>query len=137
MVGDPHEKAYAGRLRDMQNWIGGSDWSPREALYVPPPPRTVEDYMADLVRFANRHDLGVMEHAAIVHAQFESIHPLTDGNGGIGRALINTVFPRRGATRRVVIPLASAVVARREDYFAALGAHRTGDVGPLLSAFAG
>lgn len=136
MADDPHEHPYAGRPRDMQNWIGGSDWSPRGALYVPPPPDTVEGYLDDLVQFINRDDLGVMEQAAIVHAQFESIHPFTDGNGRIGRALINTVYRRRTATRRVVVPLASAVVARREDYFTALGAYRLGDVGPLLAAFA-
>ncbi|MFS3127631.1 Fic family protein [Nocardioides sp. Bht2] len=135
MAEDPHEKSYAGRLRDMQNWIGGSDWSPREALYVPPPAETVAGYLDDLATFVNRDDLGVLEQAAVVHAQFESIHPFTDGNGRIGRALINTVFRRRGATRRVVIPLASAVVARRDEYFAALGAYRDGDLAPLLTAF--
>ncbi|MEU4601366.1 Fic family protein [Kribbella sp. NPDC023972] len=135
MVDDPHEHAYAGRFRDMQNWIGGSDHSPRNAVYVPPPPETVDEYMADLVAFANRTDLPVLAQAAILHAQFESIHPFTDGNGRIGRALINTVLRRRGTTRRVVVPLASALVARRDDYFDVLGAYREGRIEPIIRSF--
>lgn len=136
MVDDEHEADYAGRLRDMQNWIGGSDHSPRGALYVPPPPRTVDAYLEDLIAYANRRDVGVLEQAAIVHAQFESIHPFTDGNGRIGRALVNTIFRRRGTTRTLVVPLASAVVARRDEYFDSLGAYRAGDAGPLIASFA-
>lgn len=136
MADDPHERTYAGRLRDVQNWIGGSDHSPRNALYVPPPPDTVPDYMDDLVEFANRRDLNVVAQAAIAHAQFESIHPFTDGNGRIGRALINTILRRRGVTRRVVIPLASALVARRDHYFDVLGRYRAGDAGPIIDSFA-
>jgi Fic family protein len=135
MVDDRFEHAYAGRFRDMQNWIGGSDHSPRNAIYVPPPPESVDGYMTDLMAFANRTDLPVLAQAAIVHAQFESIHPFTDGNGRIGRALINTVLRRRGATRRVVIPLASALVARRDDYFEVLGAYREGRIEPIIRAF--
>jgi Fic family protein len=135
MAEDASEHAYAGKLRDMQNWIGGSDHSPRGALYVPPPPETVEDYLADLLRFANRSDMSALAQAGIVHAQFESIHPFSDGNGRIGRALINTVLRRRGVTQRVVVPLASALVVRREEYFEALNAYRTGDAGPIVVAF--
>ena len=135
MQGDPGEAAYAGRLRDMQNWIGGSDYSPRNALYVPPPPETVEDYMEDLVAFTNRDDLSAMVQAAIAHAQFESIHPLTDGNGRIGRALVNTVLRRRGVTSTVVVPLASALVARREAYFDVLTRYREGEPEPIIAAF--
>ena len=136
MRDDPGEAPYAGRLRTVQNWIGGSNYSPRGALYVPPPPATVPDYMADLLAFANRDDLPALVQAAIVHAQFESIHPFTDGNGRIGRALINTVLRRRGATTRVVVPLASALVARRDRYFDLLNAYREGDVSPLIATFA-
>jgi Fic family protein len=135
MIEDPIERSYAGRFRDMQNWIGGSDHSPRNAVYVPPPPETVEGYVDDLVAFANRTDVPVLVQAAIVHAQFESIHPFTDGNGRIGRALINTVLRRRGATTRVVVPLASALVARRQDYFDVLGDYRDGDAGPIVRGF--
>lgn len=135
MTDDPHEWPSAGQVREVQNWIGGSDYSPRGAVYVPPPPETVTDYVADLIAFSNRGDLGVMTQAAIAHAQFESIHPFTDGNGRIGRALINTIFRKRKATRRVVIPLASALVARRDSYFDTLTAYREGDAGPIVTAF--
>jgi Fic family protein len=136
MRDDPGEAPYAGRLRTVQNWIGGSNYSPRGALYVPPPPATVPDYMDDLLAFANRDDLPALVQAAIAHAQFESIHPFTDGNGRIGRTLINTVLRRRGATTRVVVPLASALVARRDHYFDLLNAYRGGDVRPLIATFA-
>jgi len=136
MRDDPGEAAYAGRTRDMQNWIGGSDYSPRNALYVPPPPETVDDYLDDLVAFVNRDDLSAMVQAAIAHAQFESIHPFTDGNGRIGRALVNTVLRRRGVTTKVVVPLASALVARREAHFEVLNEYRSGDPEPIIAAFA-
>ena len=136
MVEDPYETPYAGRLRDMQNWIGRSDYSPRNALYVPPPDETVEAYMVDLLEFANRDDVPALAQAAIAHAQFESIHPFTDGNGRIGRALINTILRRREVTSRIVVPLASALVARKETYFEVLAAYREGDAGPIIQAFA-
>ncbi len=133
---DPTEGQHAGRLRTVQNWIGGSDYSPRDALYVPPPPGTLHAYIDDLMEFVNRNDIPVLIQAAIAHAQFESIHPFADGNGRIGRALINTIFRRRGATTRLVVPLASALVAHRERYFGALNAYRTGDLRPLILTFA-
>ena len=135
MLEDPTERVYAGRLRDVQNWIGGSDHSPRNALFVPPPPGTVADYMRDLVAFANRDDLPVLAQAAIAHAQFESIHPFTDGNGRIGRAVINTVLRRRGTTSRVIVPIASALVAHRDRYFDLLDEYRAGHVQPFVLAF--
>ncbi len=136
MVDDPYDKDQAGRTRDVQNWIGGSDHSPRAAIYVPPPPETVDAYMADLVQFANRSDMPALAQAAIAHAQFESIHPFTDGNGRIGRALVNAILRRRGATSHVVIPLASSLVAHRDRYFATLDAYRDGDPAPIVSVFA-
>ncbi|HEY3605949.1 MAG TPA: Fic family protein [Pseudonocardiaceae bacterium] len=136
MADDPSEYMYAGRWRDVQNWIGGSDYSPRGALYVPPPPDTVSPYVDDLIAFANRDDLSVLAQAAVAHAQFESIHPFTDGNGRIGRALINAILRYRGATTRVVVPLASALVAHRDRYFDLLSAYRLGEVRPLIESFA-
>lgn len=136
VIDDPQEAPYADRLRDMQNWIGGSDHSPRGALHVPPAPERVEQLMADLVDYLNRDDVPVMVQAAIAHGQFESIHAFTDGNGRIGRALVSAVLRRRGVTRNTVVPLASGLLARRDTYFAALGSYRLGDPAPLIELFA-
>jgi Fic family protein len=137
LMGDePGEAPHTGRLRTVQNWIGGSDYSPRGAHYVPPPHETVPDYMNDLITFANREDLPALVQAAVAHAQFDSIHPFTDGNGRIGRALINTVLRRRGATTQLVVPLASALVAHRDRYFDVLDSYRGGNLRPLIATFA-
>lgn len=136
MVDDAHEADYAGSLRDMQNWIGGSDHSPRSALHVPPKPERLKGLMDDLVAYLNRDDVPALVQAAIGHAQFESIHAFTDGNGRIGRALVSAVLRRRGVTKNAVIPLASGLLARRDDYFAALGTYRLGDPTPLILLFA-
>ena len=136
MKSESDERGYAGQLRTMQNWVGGSDHSPRNALFVPPPPELVAGHMEDLISFMGRDDLPALAQAAIAHAQFETIHPFTDGNGRIGRALINSILRRRGVTERVVVPLATALVAHREQYFAALEAYRNGHLDPLLDLFA-
>lgn len=127
LVDDPNDGRFAGTTRTVQNWIGGSDYTPRGAIHVPPPPDTVDVYMADLVEFANRNDMPALVQAALVHAQFESIHPFTDGNGRIGRALINAVLRRRGVTHHLVVPIASALVADIAAYFAAVNVYRDGD----------
>lgn len=129
----PDQQHHAGRFRTVQNWIGGSDYTPRNALYVPPPPELVPDLLADLVTFANRDDVPVLVQAAAVHAQFESIHPFVDGNGRIGRTLIHAVLRRRRVTRHLTVPLASALVAHRESYFDALGDYREGHLRPMVS----
>lgn len=136
MRDDPDEKSYAGRPRDMQNWIGGSDHSPRDALFVPPAPGRVAELMGDLIAYVNRNDIPALMQASFAHAQFESIHPFTDGNGRIGRALVGASLRRRGVTRNAVIPVASGILARRDDYFAALTTYREGNPEPIFILFA-
>jgi Fic family protein len=136
MAEDLTEARFAGRLRPMQNWIGGSDYSPRGADYIPPPPELVAAYLDDLMTYARRRDMPALLQATIVHAQFESIHPFTDGNGRIGRALINAVLRRRGVTTSTVVPIASSIVADTQRYFDALSAYRTGRLEPLVELFA-
>ncbi|BDZ39455.1 Fic family protein [Microbacterium suwonense] len=136
MQADPLEAEYAGRLRDMQNWIGGSDHSPRDALHVPPAPERVPALMDDLISYLNRDDVPVIVQAAIGHAQFESIHGFTDGNGRIGRALVSAVLRRRGVTRNAVVPITSGLLAMRDEYFAALGDYRQGHPTRMIDLFA-
>lgn len=128
---DLGDRAWAGRFRAEQNWLGGSDYSPRGAVYVPPPPDFVPELMEDLIRFVNRDDVPVLAQAAIAHAQFESIHPFTDGNGRIGRALIGALLQRRGVTLHATLPVASGLGALRAGYFDALTAYRRGETDPL------
>lgn len=127
MSPDYYAAADSGAIRTVQNWIGGSDYTPLDAMYVAPPPELVSDLMADLLTFANRTALPIVAQAAITHAQFLSIHPLTDGNGRIGRALISATLRRRGLTRRVTVPLASVMLADTSRYFDELTAYRRGD----------
>ncbi len=132
----PDEAHRAGVFRTIQNWVGGSDYSPIGALHVPPPPETVPAYLDDLFAFADRDDLPVIVQAAIVHAQFESIHPFIDGNGRIGRTLIHAVLRRRRATRHLTVPIASALVSHRERYFAALEDYRAGNARTIVAMLA-
>lgn len=133
MANDPSERSYAGKFRDMQNWVGGSDHSPRNALLIPAPPQLLPELLEDLIAFANRDDVPALAQAAIAHAQFETIHPFTDGNGRVGRALINAILMRRRASG-LLTPIATALVARRDEYFALLNGYRAGELEPLVIA---
>lgn len=126
------EKDWAGRYRTQQNWIGGSDRAPLGAVHIPPPPDLVEPLMKDLVQYANRDDLDGVSQAAIVHAQFEAIHPFTDGNGRVGRGLIGAIYRRSGLTRDVTVPAAAAMLADVDAYFDHLKAYREGDVDHMV-----
>lgn len=138
MVEDESEAHLAGDLRPMQNWIGGSDHSPRGALYVPPPPELLPELIADLMDFVGRWDLPILPQAAIAHAQFEAIHPFTDGNGRIGRALAAGILARRGVVESgMTVPVAAALAEVRAQYFSALTAFHAGDAGPIISLWAG
>ncbi|MFE4228709.1 Fic family protein [Arthrobacter sp. NPDC056886] len=132
MKDDPMDGPHAGKFREVQNWIGGSDHSPRGAIHVPPPPELVPELMEDLMAFCNRRDVPIMAQAAIAHAHFESIHPFTDGNGRIGRALIGAISRRRGLTKNTVTPIASAMVADVDTYFSLVNNYRSGDADPFV-----
>ncbi|MCA1676694.1 MAG: Fic family protein, partial [Actinobacteria bacterium] len=110
--------------RTVQNWIGGNDWHPLDAQFVPPPPEHVGALMDDLVQYANGGTHAALIQAALVHAQFETIHPYTDGNGRVGRALIHTVLTRRGLTPSAVLPLSLVLLTRSDAYVDGLTAYR-------------
>ncbi len=133
---NPDEQHRAGKFREVQNWISGSDYAPIGALYIPPPPETVADYLEDLFAYANRTDVPPVIQAAITHAQFESIHPFVDGNGRIGRTLIHAVLRRRRITRHLTAPIASALVAHRQRYFDALEDYRNGHAATIVAMLA-
>jgi Fic family protein len=116
--------SYAGHLRTLQNWIGGSSYNPCSALFVPPPPQEVEALLEDLCAFCNEDSLPAVAQAAIAHSQFETIHPFIDGNGRTGRALIHVVLRRRGLAERVLPPISLVLATWAADYISGLTATR-------------
>src|SRR5579875_2417019 len=115
---------YAGKFREQQNWIGGSEYNPCAAAFVPPPPEYVADLMADLVAFANDDSLPPVAQAAIAHAQFETIHPFVASNGRTGRALVHLIFRRRGVAPHVLPPVSLVLATWAQDYVGCLEATR-------------
>jgi Fic family protein len=119
-----HIREHAGKLRTIQNWIGGSGYNPCNASFVPPPPDRVEPLLEDLCAFCNEDQLPAVAQAAIAHAQFETIHPFVDGNGRVGRALIHLVLRRRGLEERALPPISLVLATRSSDYIDGLAATR-------------
>jgi Fic family protein len=119
---------HGGSFRTVQNWIGGSDYNPCSADFVPPPPELVEGLMGDLVAFCNGEDLPPVAQAAVAHAQFETVHPFVDGNGRTGRTMIHLVLRRRGLAGRVLPPVSLVLATLARDYVGGLTATRY--VGP-------
>lgn len=122
--------------RDQQVWIGGGSLGPHTAQFVPPHHERVTALMDDLVVFANRVDLPVLVQTAIAHAQFETIHPFPDGNGRVGRALIQAMLRGGQLTRNVAVPVSAGLLHDTGRYFDALGAYRSGDIAPIVRSIA-
>lgn len=114
-----------GELRRSQNWIGGT--RPGNAAFVPPPPEHVPALLADMERFI--HDDGTelppMVRVALIHAQFETIHPFLDGNGRIGRLLIAALFEQWGLLAEPLMYLSGYLKQHQAEYYRRLSAIRT------------
>jgi len=115
---------HAGRIRTVQNWIGGRGFNPCDAAFVPPPPEHVEELLHDLCVFSSGDALPAVAQAAIAHAQFETIHPFVDGNGRAGRVLIHVILRRRGVASKVVPPVSLVLAAQQRAYIGGLRATR-------------
>jgi Fic family protein len=124
------QAALGGIVRATQNWVGGNDFNPCSATFVPPPER-VPELLDDLMEFLNSDRYPPLIQAALVHAQFETIHPFGDGNGRVGRALVHVVLRRRGLAPRYVPPISLVLATRSRDYIRGLTACRY--VGPPSS----
>ena len=125
-----------GDLRRSQNWIGGT--RPGNAVFVPPPPERVSDLLADMERFIHDvpKDLPLLIKVALVHAQFETIHPFLDGNGRIGRLLIAALFEHWGLLSEPLMYLSGYLKQHQTEYYRRLSAIRTdGDWESWVSFF--
>ncbi|GAB4096008.1 hypothetical protein GCM10028787_14830 [Brachybacterium horti] len=100
----------AGRLREQLVWVGRRASSPVGAGFVAPEAEDVPAAMEDLLDFVARTDLPPLLHAALAHAQFETIHPFTDGNGRTGRALVHAMLRGTGLLRTVTAPVSAGLL---------------------------
>lgn len=125
-------RGMVGSFRSAQGWIGGT--SPIDAVYVPPPPTELRALMADLVAFANRADVDPVAQAAVLHAQFETIHPYGDGNGRLGRILVSWLLARR---LDVALPPPVSVLIARDPggYLSGLHQFREGSLDAYVGWF--
>ncbi|HYS21852.1 MAG TPA: Fic family protein [Gemmatimonadales bacterium] len=136
MERDINVKRIAGQIRTSQNWIGGNDYNPCSADFVPPPSEEVQGLLDDLCDAINDHRLPPIVQAAIVHAQFETIHPFADGNGRTGRALIHVVLKRRRVAPAYVPPISVVLAANRDRYIEGLTRFRGERVSDWIEQFA-
>lgn len=109
-----------GEYRRSQNWIGGS--RPGNATYVPPPHDRLLDLTSDLEAFIHNEDINlpILIKAALVHVQFETIHPFLDGNGRLGRLLITFLLCMEGPLREPMLYLSLYFKTHRSRYYACL-----------------
>lgn len=122
LLGGTTDAHWGGVVREEQNWVGGAD--PCRAAYVPPPHTYVPALFKDLCEYLSGDDHSPLVQAAMVHAQFETIHPFVDGNGRVGRALIHLVLRRRGLAPNFVPPVSLVLATNASRYIGGLVGYR-------------
>ena len=125
MTGARGDAKQPGELRRSQNWIGGT--RPGNAVFVPPPPQRVPELLGRLEHFihAAKPKLPALVRVALVHAQFETIHPFLDGNGRIGRLLIAALMEQWGLLPQPLMYLSGTLKKHQREYYKRLSAVRT------------
>jgi Fic family protein len=124
-----------GRVRETQNWIGGT--RPDNADFVPPPVHELGRSLSDLEKFLNdKQSYPALINAALMHAQFETIHPFLDGNGRTGRLLITLYLYQQKVLEYPILYLSEYFKRHRDTYFARLsGYHNKGEVEEWVQFF--
>ena len=128
--------AGPGEFRHSQNWIGPPGCTLNDATYVPPPPMELMTCPDAWERFLYDDSVPPLIHAALVHSQFEAIHPFLDGNGRVGRLLITLLLVSRHINPSPLLYLSAYFEATREEYYARLlGVTESGEWEEWLSYF--
>jgi Fic family protein len=126
MEGVRGDQATPGEFRRSQNWIGPAGSTIANAAYVPPPPDELMPALGKWEEFLQEHDvLPDLVQCALLHEQFEAIHPFLDGNGRVGRLLITLFLMERGRLSQPLLYLSSYIEAHRQDYYDLLQRVRT------------
>ncbi len=137
MKGVRGENQAAGELRRIQNWIGAPGCTKNNARYVPPPVPEMKQALNDLELYLNGKDnLPALVRLAIIHYQFEAIHPFVDGNGRIGRLLITLILCKEQLLPQPLLYLSAYFESHRQQYYdLLLSVSQEGNWGGWLSFF--
>jgi Fic family protein len=137
MAGVRGRERTPGEFRKTQNWIGGPGSTIESAEFVPSPPGEVARLLTDWERFANfEHEMPVLIQDALLHSQFETIHPFLDGNGRLGRLLLVLFLLERGRLGSPLLYLSAYLEGDRRAYHRSLALiQTTGDPVPWLELF--
>lgn len=137
MQGVRGEKATPGEFRRSQNWIGPTGSTPMTAAFVPPPVEMLMDCLGDWENFLHSQDvIPDLIQCAMMHVQFETLHPFLDGNGRVGRLLITFFLMQRGRLSEPLLYLSAFINAHKGDYYDLLQRVRThGDWVPWIRFF--
>lgn len=122
MTGVRGHHATPGELRRSQNWIGPPGSTLTQATYVPTPHEEMLDYLGAWEEFLHDESLPPLVQTALMHYQFEAIHPFLDGNGRVGRLLITLLLMQRGVLPLPLLYLSAFFEATRRDYYDSLRA---------------
>ena len=125
MQGVRGEHKTPGEFRTSQNWIGGT--MPSTAVYVPPPHTEIAECLTDFEKFINNEEIDTPDliKIAILHYQFESIHPFLDGNGRIGRLLIPLYIQSKGMLNKSCLYISDYIERNKDEYYDCLTRVRT------------
>ena len=126
MRGVRGEKATPGQFRHTQNWIGPAGCTPTTAAFVPPPVLEMKDALHDWEKFLHSRDIiPDLIQCALMHVQFETIHPFLDGNGRVGRLLITFFLLERKRLSQPLLYLSAYIDSHKTDYYELLQRVRT------------
>lgn len=125
MTGVRGEHKAPGEFRISQNWIGGS--MPSTAVYVPPPYTEIAECLSDFEKFINNEKIDTPDliKIAILHYQFESIHPFLDGNGRIGRLIVPLYIQSKGMLQKSCLYISDYIERNKDTYYDMLTRVRT------------
>lgn len=111
------QRSARGKFRTIQNWIGNYGCKIEEARFVPPPPDKIMLYFSNLEKYINSTDNDTIVQLAVIHAQFEIIHPFIDGNGRVGRILIPLFLYEKKLISDPVFYISSYFEKNRQEYY--------------------
>jgi Fic family protein len=134
MAGVRGRELAPGELRTTQNWIGPAGSTIESAPFVPPPPTELPELLGDWERFAHEEpEMPLLVQDALLHAQFETIHPFLDGNGRLGRLMLVFFLVARGRLSAPLLYLSKYLDENRDAYYVSLQAIREkGDAIPWV-----